>query len=106
MTEDRIRLAEAMGWTTKFNSWLRPGCDPAASSSWCTAPPDPFTYANDDYQVLEWMRSFQAQVHDDLPDGGYLVWKDFSEELCDTGPKTCYEIGDFARAALEVIDGQ
>jgi hypothetical protein len=50
---------------------------------------DPFTDANDDYAVLEWMRSILADSRD--------------RELT-AGFKWTYQIGDYARAALKVID--
>jgi len=72
---DRIKLAEAMGSV--------PSCD------WSTF--DPFNNANDDYAVLEWMRK-------EMPHNQWLkVQKHWT-------PAWLYQIGDYARAALKVID--
>ena len=102
--DDRIKLAEAMGWKRievpdghpekKFNDfvWANP-------EGWeYKYPPDPFTDANDDYAVLEWTRSnkvdtptrllFQAKLRDQRPLYRPNVWN--------------YRIGDYARAALKV----
>jgi len=98
---DRIKLAEAMGWRwretldgpkrVEMNYWQEPSG--AIHSSF-----DPFTDANDDYAVLEWMRDggpdrtvpfFAAmKVHKDAP---ALFAFD-------------YKIGDYARAALKVAE--
>ena len=96
---DRFKLAEAMGWKTgrtdtvevmgRLISHMRwidlKGNDRAYS-------PDPFTDANDDYAVLEWMRNNPARFNDaecETENHGW-AWK--------------YKIGDYARAALKVID--
>ena len=88
---DRIKLAEAMGWTTRDegNLWADP--DPS-NLSLRDAPPDPFTDANDDYAVLEWMREQKK----------WNQWHDFCDE-CPTY-SFMYQIGDYARAALKVLE--
>ena len=94
--QDRIRLAEAMGLeSTEFNGKTVFCCKDSryvgGYSDWDDF--DPFTDANDDYAVLEWMRGGEPI---DNP-----MWKALRK-----GPFVCYHyrIGDYARAALEVID--
>ena len=94
---DRIKLAEAMGWQEAFKgAWIKPG---ASDDSYAYgALPDPFTDANDDYAVLEWMRGKYAGNEDDTPwDSEWFTFKDALGNAID------YEIGDYARAALKVI---
>ena len=102
-TEACIRLAEAMclRWersrdeivVRKGNQWV----------VW-----NPFFDANDDYAVLEWMHShifskrqkFSVALAHELQhiseDGNlYVAWPDAAMR---------YQIGDYARAALKVID--
>ena len=94
MTEaDRIRLAHAINEGQELDKVN-------------VALFDPENDANDDYAVLEWMRSFFAQVHDDLPDGGYLVWFDFKREYQASNNPLTYQIGDYARAALKALDNE
>jgi len=54
-------------------------------------PFDPFTDANDDYAVLEWMRNHRGKYCGVI----YNVMD---------GKSVDYKIGDYARAALEVIE--
>ena len=61
--EDRIKLAEAMGWrhdTVQTENprvtWWTNGEISRTSLSGTVPPFNPFTDANDDYAVLEWMR--------------------------------------------------
>ena len=68
----RIRLAKAMGYHE------------------LELTPDPFTDANDDYAVLEWMRR-----SDD---------KRFTVGHGPYGYQCTYQIGDYARAALKVLE--
>ncbi len=67
--QDRIRLAEAMGihLLDRTNFY-------------------PFSDANDDYAVLEWMRRERKISYRNI------------------GQSYCYQIGDYARSALKVID--
>lgn len=87
--EDRIKLAEAMGWRQTLAGWVAPdGSHKRASIDRPYPPPDPFTDANDDYAVLEWMRKGgpnEAMDH-------LLFWH-----------AQDYKIGNYARAALKVI---
>ena len=111
--DDQIVLAEAMGWSRKIvrggyvdgekqpamSGWLKPDGSFAPKFIDGREPiPDPFTDANDDYAVLEWMRHWRR--------GGLLV--DFRNKLdgCGSsgGASIEYRIGDYARAALEVIN--
>lgn len=87
--DDGIRLAEAMGWEKHPSEewWSAPGIGMFKTVEFL---PDPFTDANDDYQVLEWMR-------DRLAKGDKEEWFLFCEGL--TVPCN-YLIGDYARAAL------
>ena len=89
---DRIKLAEAMGWTrstigTEY-CWRHTG---GRVIGMC---PDPFTDANDDYAVLEWMR---------LPENGPIV-SNFESDIEQPGWAFRYQIGDYANAALKVLD--
>lgn len=97
---DRIKLAEAMGWRldpdldfiqgSHTNYWLSPDANVTRVSE---ALPDPFTDANDDYAVLEWMRSHGTDYQPPS--------NKFSGELFN--PQWHYQIGDYARAALKVL---
>lgn len=85
--EKRIKLAEAMGWTIwrMPNEYLLPDRKTVAKL------PDPYTDANDDYAVLEWMRK-------DAPQEQHIAF------VCDVDFTALnYQIGDYARAALKVI---
>ena len=94
---DRIKLAEAMGWEWKPYPEDTMGelTSPRGQVVYCTGAqrkyhiPDPFTDANDDYAVLEWMRR-----------QGRSGWKVYMEDL----PMFNYQIGDYARAALKVLE--
>ena len=74
---DRIRIAKALGRDPdlKMEDW---------------GPFDPFTDANDDYAVLEWIR----QQHFVTYFTAYLE-NEYTQD---------YKIGDYARAALKVIE--
>ena len=98
---DRIKLAEAMGWKLKRKSHRGFGGQPIERRVWHNPEgityrgiklPDPFTDANDDYAVLEWMRENHRvemrRAYNDL--GTSYQWN--------------YKIGNNARAALKVID--
>ena len=113
---DRIKLAEAMGYEyvkgTSSYSGPEFGRMPAAPPYWkCPGkaniygpygsddPPfNPFVNANDDYAVLEWMRDQPAIEHKDSY--LHLPYLDVMEDSLAYE----YEIGDYARAALKVID--
>ena len=96
---DRIKLAEAVGWTTRPNEpngepvWFGP-VDEGDGPYYLYELPDPFTDANDDYAVLEWARN-----------EGAVIWLDFSANLQEVGQEysAAYGIGDYARAALKAL---
>ena len=86
--KDRIKLAEAMGWTP--NRTNEKWTDPATGTSGnrLLDLPDPFTDANDDYAVLEWMRENLTITQ---------RYKFLDENVQN------YRIGDYARAALKAL---
>ena len=94
---DRITVAEAMGWTVEEKDRLYDNYSEMLNGRYGHLPhmsvgvliPDPFTDANDDYAVLEWMRNEKRHIefHDANKCNG---WN--------------YQIGDYARAALKVLD--
>ena len=82
-----------MAVQTSYDEWEPQQCE------WCECHPesafsfDPFTDANDDYAVLEWMRN-----NVDAREWTHVLSDDFR------GGMMCnYQIGDYARAALKVI---
>ena len=88
---DRIKLAEAMGWIKVGPLSGDYSGNPPGTSGWPSPIPDPFTNANDDYAVLEWMRKDgpnEAMDH-------FLFWH----------PQD-YQVGDYARAALKVLENK
>ena len=76
MNHDRIKLAQAIGESTLETRF------------------DPFTNANDDYVVLEWFREKEKPKHS-------AEWCEFWMDL---NHGASYLIGDYAKAALKVID--
>ncbi len=88
--EDRIKLAEWMGWTKWDHKWLSP------DHKTITDLPNPFTDANDDYAVLELMRAIEAEGLD-----RDMKHMDFAAQLPDSYD---YQIGDYAQAALKVLN--
>ena len=102
-TEKRIKLAEAMGYVTTRQSkeWhgkVWEGLTPEGDHSWRL--PNPWSDANDDYAVLEWMRSLRGLG---IGDNRWGWWGKFSDTL--TLRCRDYQIGDYANAALKVIEG-
>ena len=102
---DRIKLAEAMGWEPNIGRvyWR----DPNDHNRFCkpSALPDPFTDANDDYAVLEWARKeWQGK------DGHHGHWHQFAQAQWHRWDEydviVPYQIGDYARAALTVLQHQ
>ena len=79
MSDDRIKqLIEAMALDPPWRNFF-----------------DPFTDANDDYAVLEWIRAqgiMGSKIATELSKAGCGKWS------------IDYQIGDYARAALKVID--
>ena len=96
---DRIQLAEVLG---KFNfEWNRDRCpedwDDEQVQKLCRF--DPFTDANDDYAVLEWVRGDDTQL------GCTNRWEMMMDAIAQAGQEYSidYKIGDYARAALKVL---
>lgn len=110
MNDDRIKLAEAMGWTHIHMKYVAMdgksypfGCVPGNVNDTHLKEqiPDPYTNANDDYSVLEWMReAYQRQAWSGT-EAERLCWTRFHQGLPDIRD---YKIGDYARAALKVIE--
>jgi len=104
MDEGRIKLAVAMGWQELYHTPGRWFNDDKPQEE-CRATehlPNPFTDANDDYAVLEWMRG-----DEDGPETAeWRAFKDFFIEVTGDWNIWNYKIGDFARAALGVIARQ
>ena len=91
--QDRIRLALAMGSIVKVpRSLPYPNGLAFQKPNGDVRPiPDPEHDANDDHAVLEWMRE-------------QPFWGDDRLEYWMHQPVRGYQIGDYARAALKVID--
>lgn len=101
----RIKLAEAMGWTVApitledcgapFTVYKGAVDKSEYDDVEWTVGWDPFTDANDDYAVLEWMRG----VGDKYADYGlFQRWQRDVPYWLD------YQIGDYARAAIKVLE--
>lgn len=116
--KDRIRLAEAMGWDVGWiggwqskeagypaDIWSPPGRHDHSGYCWHSVNelPHPFTDANDDYAVLEWMRAGLTGARNDNREKA-RHWVNFVLLLSDWQISE-YQIGDYARAALKVLDG-
>ena len=94
ISEQRIKLAKAMGKmpvNTKTGEPIPYDIIPEALEMVLHLIPNPFTDANDDYAVLEWMLTQSFWFSDRLT---YYM----SQEVGN------YAIGNFARAALKMID--
>lgn len=100
--QNRMRLAEAMGfWQGRWffrRVWFAPP-EVLPQKYIHDFPHDafnPFTSADDDYVVLEWMRKWDTDKWPlfesalTLHAGDPFVW--------------CYQIGDYAKAAITVLD--
>lgn len=96
--QDRIKLAEAMGWTDFIcEAGLPPGAKgQKPMTQGHQLPPDPFTDANDDYAVLEHFRNKQKA-------GGGNYKADLANWI-EWAYSVDYQIGDYAKAALKVIE--
>lgn len=107
---DRIKIADAMGWIFPEGpmEWACPPNhpDPPGKGN-LTVIPDPYTDANEDYSVLEWMRIrtrfFISDGPVDRADNvkGREEWILFRSGL---HPPELYNVGDYAKAALKVIE--
>ena len=108
---DRIKLAEVMGWTRMVAHptigsdniaidndpyWIPPETDeePKPNYGDLEELPDPFTDANDDYAVLEWMRNSELPIYTKM----------ISALECPPKSRRYYLVGDYARAALKVLE--
>lgn len=117
--EDRIKLAVAMGWERADDefgpdTWIQgvKGRVIANAPGTCRDMrdelPNPFTDANDDYAVLEWMRTQDRKMFRKF----YWALRDAAKNRDYANPgarrftmaATQYKIGDYARAALKVIE--
>lgn len=95
--ELRIKLAEVMGWERREHKTTS-GVIPYWYNTQSPVPdkgdcPDPFADANDDYAVLCWLRGFvedSNEIIDALEQRSVFSVVD-------------YEVGDYARAALTVL---
>ena len=110
--DDRIRLAEAMGWKkvsmpppNAHYRWIDPNSGTKKSKDFL---PDPESDANDDYAVLEWCRTnlspnqfvkFSENIANLLI--GLEKKKPF-DALC-ISLTTEYQIGFYAKAALSLV---
>jgi len=112
--QDEIKLAKAMGFylqtfpveftdgskgMSDFKVWHSPShqmLEPAGEL------PTPFTDANDDYAVLEWMREKTPSIGEHIKwasdDEGWIFFNALHLHKVD------YQIGDYARAALKVLE--
>jgi len=86
---DRIKIAEAMGYAfiPLTDSWLTP-----CGKRTVKKLPDPFTSADDDYACLDY---FRINKNDGVDH--------FIVEI-ERGWQSEYQIGDYARACLRVIE--
>jgi hypothetical protein len=102
--ENRIKIAEAMGWV--FKEVVHTGFSgrQVTRKQWFTPLgvtysgirlPDPFTDANADYDVLEFMRNQGRGLYDEYCNALAVVLDNDHFN---------YAIGDYARAALVEID--
>jgi len=105
MDKARIALAKAMG--------IHEGVPGASNTAWFGPDnkfvkrtlPNPFTDANDDYAVLEWMRRLDHGAFNETTRHDLEQWDIYCEALCDTAEHSWeYNIGDYARAACKVLD--
>ena len=103
-SDDRIKLALAMGWVFPegHQTWAVPPNHPDPPGHGNVREiPDPFTSADDDYTVLEWMRSHEGEQLYKYGDAQFAVRLERGH-TADGVDK--YQIGDYARAALKVLD--
>ena len=119
MVKDRELLAHTMGYS---HFRYGEGGDDCLQGYWCKNPdgvevelPHPWVDANADYAVLEWVRTEilkedsiidEAAFHDTLAD---CFWMNlYQEPRRYPEPRSTisigYQIGDYARAALKVIE--
>jgi len=109
-SEGRIKLAEAMWPDKKWCVGYPLGFIDVNNVKHHRAP-DPFTDANDDYAVLEFVR--KSVPNGTQPGDKWRPFYDALREPTDSPvvrgnlkPMASYQIGDYARAALKVIDNE
>ena len=101
---DQIKLVEARGWRLGDSSIPMWQCPETLVWHLANELPDPFTDANDDYAVLEWVRK-----HHQLGSSFNSLFREvfrspkFSSDSC-ANLSVCYKIGDYARAALKALE--
>ena len=105
---DRIKLAEAMGWKWDESPnqfapgmgrwWFKGMCKDWGTKEQLSSYFDPFTDANDDYAVLKFARMAWKPAH---TMESHHKWPTFVANL---RTPDRYQIGDYARAALAVIE--
>ena len=88
--KDRIRLAEAMGWTQIDMANIGPCWH--SPRNLVSPLPDPFTDANDDVAILNLALTMEPE----------WAMEFFDELKYDHVAE--YKVGHFARAALQVLD--
>lgn len=96
--QDRIRLAEAMGWIRvphDFGSDSWENSQGFGHANHVGELPNPFTDANDDYAVLGWMRD------EFTPDEIELCLDHIGQ-----GHRWAYETGNYAQGCLALLDGK
>jgi len=103
---DRIRLAEAMNLPEQSTYTYRVGMniyeDQPERTELGVDEFNPFEDANDDYAVKESLRYEEGDPEADAKQKRWDKFIDVLDEIC---PHPClYEIGDYARAALKVIE--
>ncbi len=93
---DRIKIAEAMGWQKahrEIGMWFNDAPQYCKEDMRAVGElPDPFTNPTDDYAVLEWMRGITGKRNEAMLGHLRALWSGH------------YVIGDYARAALKVLD--
>jgi len=107
MSEKRIKLAEAMGWTDFIGDYgLPPGArDARPNTHGHGFPPDPFTDANDERDVFRYVMKQRFSMR-------RAFWKEFEKIIRDrAGAVVAWpdilmlaEDGDMAEAALKVLE--
>lgn len=100
--QERLLLAESIGWNLEYNKdvkrdmWQSP--DRRSWYSDLKQAFQPETDANDDYGVLEWVRVIEEEGLD-----REMLHMRFAAELCGLKSMYDYRVGDYARAAITVL---
>lgn len=112
---DRIKLAEAIGWRWYDPYWVSTGVPPHIAADvekyayfgWASETPpdppfDPFESIEDDFEVLDWMRKQEPAIinpHKSMSSGTLT-----EADILMGATQWSYQVGNYARAALKVID--